>query len=178
MPVGYLQLFPGGLAPDSSGSGNNAAALSYEVSGAAQGTNSPKAAQMKLLFDAATDEHWLFQFQIPGDYGSGGTLRGRFKMASATSGNIQMKGGQVTSVDSSTDDDALAFGTADLSSVVVVPGTQGQVKEFTIALTDANRAANRKSLIFVGRNADAGGTDDDATGDLELLALAFEYTTT
>lgn len=173
MATGYYTLFPGGIAPDGSGSGNNTAALSYEVSGATQTTLTPKTSQLKLLFDASTDEHWMFSFLTPGDYASGGTLRGILKMTSATTGTTGMKGGQVTTVDASTDDDALAFAAADLSASITVPGTQGQTVPFTVALTTTNMAANRKCVMFIGRHA-AG---DSATGDAELLGLNFEYTT-
>ena len=86
MATGFIALFPGGIAPDGSGSGNNTAALSYEVSAAVQTTNTPKATQLKLLFDGATDEHWLFSFLLPGNYASGGTLRGKVKFTSAITG--------------------------------------------------------------------------------------------
>jgi hypothetical protein len=175
MATGYINLFPGGNPPDGSGSINNPAAMDYEVSAAAQGSNSPKASQLKLLFDPTTDEHWLFQLELPGDYASAPVLRGKIKFTSATSGNAIMKAAAVATTDSSTDDDALAFGTADVSAAVAAPATQGQVIEFTIAITAA-LAANRKVLLFVGRDADNGS--DTATGDVELLSLNFEYTTT
>ena len=174
MPTGYFTLFPGGIAPDGSGSGNNTAALSYEVSTGTQTTNTPKSTGLKLLFDGTTDEHWLFSFLIPGDYSSGGTLRGTVKFTSATSGTAIMKGGQGTSVDSSTDDDALVFAAADVSASISAPGTQGQTIGFTIALTATSMAANRKIVVFIGRDPD--NASDTITTDLELLALNFEYT--
>lgn len=174
MPTGIVGLFPGGHAPDNTGSGNKQAGLAYQASGASQTSNTPKASQLSLLFDASTDEHWLFQFRIPADYISGGLLRGKCKFVSATSGNAIMKAGQVTSIDSSTDDDALVFVAADVSAAIAAPGTQGQVKEFTITLTATNMAAGRKCEMFIGRDADNGS--DTATGDLQLLTLDFEYT--
>lgn len=175
MATTFINLFPGGLAPDGSGTGNNTAALSYEVSAAAQTPNTPKAAQLKLLFDAATDEHWLFSFLMPGDYVSGGTLKGIIKFTSAITGNAIMKAGQVSSVNSSTDDDVLAFTAGDLSASIAAPGTQGQTIAFTITLTATNIAANRKIVMFIGRDAD--NASDNAAGDVELLTLNFEYTT-
>ena len=175
MATGYLQLFPGGCATDGSGSGNNTAALSYEVSTGTQTTNTPKATQLKLLFDATTDEHWCFTFAIPGDYSSGGTLRGVAKFTSATTNNAIMKAGQVTSVDASTDDDAVVYAAADVSGSIAAPGTQGQTVTFTIALTATNMAASRKCALFIGRDPD--NASDTATGDLELLTLVLEYTT-
>ena len=176
MATGYINLFPGGIAPDGSGSGNNTAALSYEVSAAAQTSNTPKVTQLKLLFDGTTDEHWLFCFLLPGDYASGGTLRGIVKFTSATTGTAIMKGGQVTSVDSSTDDDALVFVAADVSASISAPGTQGQTIGFTITLTATNMAVARKCVIFIGRDPD--NASDTITTDLELLVLNLEYTTT
>jgi hypothetical protein len=176
MATGYLELFPGGCAPDGSGTINNAAALSYEVSTGTQTANTPKATQLKLLFDAATDEHWMFAFQIPGDYASGGTLRGTFKMTSATASDVIWKGGQASSVNSSTAQGAIVFAAGDLATAVTVPGTAGHTIGFTITLTTTNMAVNRHMELFIGRDADNAG--DTATGDAELLSLNFEYTTT
>ena len=176
MATGFIALFPGGIAPDGSGSGNNTAALSYEVSAAVQTTNTPKATQLKLLFDGATDEHWLFSFLLPGNYASGGTLRGKVKFTSAITGTAIMKGGQVSTVDSSTDDDALTFAAADLSASISAPGTQGQTVEFTVTLTATNMAVNRKVVLFIGRDPD--NASDTITTDLELMNLTFEYVTT
>ena len=174
MSTSYLELFPGGIAPDGSGSGNNTAALSYEVSTGTQTTNTPKATQLKLLFDADTDEHWCFPLLLPGNYGSGGTLRVKGKMTSATSGNVILKAGQVASVDSSTADGAKVFAAADLSSATTVPGTAGYTFEAAITLTTTSMAANRHTVLFIGRDADNAG--DTATGDFELLSAMFEFT--
>jgi hypothetical protein len=116
----------------------------------------------------------LFSFLIPPDYISGGTLRGTVKFTSATTGGAIMKAGQVTSIDSSTDDDALAFAAADVSAAIAAPGTQGQTIGFTIALTTTNMAANRKCVVFIGRDPD--NVSDTITTDLELLVLNLEYT--
>ncbi len=176
MATGHVILFPGGWAPDGSGTGNNPAALSYEVSTGTQTTNTPKVTQIKLLFDGATDEHWIFGFLMPSDYLSGGTLRGKVKFTTATSGTAIMKAGQKSSTDSSTDDDASVYVAADVSSSITAPGTQGQTIGFTITLTTTDMAASRKINIFIGRDPD--NASDTITTDLELLDLNFEYTTT
>ena len=176
MATGYIFLFPGGVATDGSGTGNNTAALSYEVSAATQTTNTPKVTQLKLLFDGATDEHWMCSFLIAGDYSRGGTLRGEVKFTSATTGNAIMKGGQVTTVTDSTDDDALTFAAGDVSAAVAADATQGQTTPFTIALTTTSMLANDKCVVFIGRDPD--NASDTITTDLELLALTLEYTTT
>lgn len=173
MATAYLNLFPGGTAPDGSGTGNNTAALSYVVSTGAQTTNTPKATFLELLFDAATDEHWMFSFQMPGDYASGGTLRGKIKSATVSAGNAIMKAGISPSTGAVNDD---LFNAGDLSSAVALPATAEQEVEFTIALTVTSVVANGRVVVFVGRDAD--NASDTATGDVKLTSLNFEYTTT
>ncbi len=175
MATGYVFLFPGGFGTDNA-TVSQTAALSYDASATAGSGNVPKSYALKLLFDATTDEHWMFSIQTPGDYASGGTLRGHVKFTSATSGAAIMKGGQVSTTDGSTDDDATAYVAADLSSSVSAPGTQGQTVEFTIALTMTNAGAEKLMRLFIGREPD--NASDTATGDVELMDLMFEYTTT
>lgn len=174
MATGYIFLFPGGFAPNGSGSGNNTAALSYEVSTGTQTTNTPKVSRLKLLFDPTTDEHWLFQFQMPGDYASGGTLRGKIGVNAASPGNVIMKAGISEATGNRTDDVFLA---ADLSSAVAMPSTANQVTEFTITLTMTDIAANDEVVLFIGRDAD-NASDTVNSDDVELTSLTFEYTTT
>lgn len=172
--TGYIVLFPGGVGPDNTGTGNNAAALSMDVSTGTQTTNTPKATALKLLFDGATDEHWTFSVPTPGDYVSGGTLRGHVKFTSATTGTAIMKGGQVSTTDSSTDDDVVLYVAGDLSASITAPGTQGQTVEFTITLTATNMGAEKLIRVFIGRDPDHAS--DTITTDLELMDLTLEYT--
>lgn len=174
MGTGYIELFPGGYAPDKSGSGNQHAGLSYQVSTGVQTANTPKVSQLLLLFDPTIDEHWMFSFLIPGDWASGATLHGVLKCAIAITGNIIMKGGQFSSVDGSTNDLTALFTAADLSAAIAAPGVIGQTVSFTIALTTTGMAINRKCIIFIGRDADHAS--DTTTGDVELLSLNLEYT--
>ena len=87
-----------------------------------------------------------------------------------------MKGSIVCSTDSSTDNDAMVFNTVAYSSAIAAPGTQGQTKSFTIALTATGAAANRHCAGFIGRDADnSGAVGDDITTDTELIVLNLEY---
>lgn len=172
--TGYIILFPGGVGTDSTGTTNNSAALSMDVSTGTQTANTPKATALKLLFDGTTDEHWTFSFQTPGDYLSGCTLRGHVKFTSATSGAAIMKAGQVSTTDSSTDDDVTVFVAGDLSASITAPGTQGQTVEFTIACTATNMGAEKLIREFIGRDPDHAS--DTITTDLELMDLMLEYT--
>ena len=173
MPTGYIPLFPGGVAPDGSGTGNNTSALSYNVSTGTQTTNTPKKTQLVLLFDSATDEHWMFSFKMPGDYSSGGTLRGGIYSA-ATTGNVIMKGGISEAIGSVLDDVFLA---SDVSAAIAVSATANQEVEFTISLTMTSIVANDTIVIFIGRDAD-NASDTVNADDVGLTALTFEYTTT
>jgi hypothetical protein len=152
--------------PDGSGSGNNPAALATEISSGSQETNSPKVTQEVLAFDAATDEHAMWAFTMPANYGSGGTIKGKVKAASATSGSFVVKAGIAPCEDGTDDDDALVFNTVG-TDTVTVPAVQGELVEFEILLTMTNVAAGRKCVLFVGRDADNGS--DNGAGDMLMV---------
>lgn len=176
MATGIIELFPGGEAPDGS-SGNAAAAFTVEKCSGSPPTDAPNVHQAKLLFDGATqDECWLFSLILPADFSLSTTplLRGVCKFTSATSGTAIMKAGQQSTTNGSTDDDAAAFAAKDVSASISAPATQGQTVEFTINLTTTGMAANRKCVIFIGRDYD--NASDTITTDLELLGLVLEYT--
>lgn len=168
-------LFPGGVPTDGTGSLNSNAALTYEVSSAAQTAGTPKVSQLVCLFSNSFDSNWEFSLRLPGDYSSGGTLVGAYKMDIATTGNVVWKGGQVTSVPGSTNDNTLAFAAVDTSWANLVPGSAGQTALFSVTLTTTDMAANRKTTIFLGRRGSL--TSDTANGYAKLLTLDFEYLT-
>lgn len=167
-----IDLLNTGIGTDNSGTNNNAAYIGYEVSPAVQTAGTPKVTQTKINFVSTGNTFWTFNYQIPAEYTSGGTLRGKFKMASATTGNVEWRAGQVSTIDLSTNDNSLAFAASDTTGSVSVPGTLGHVKEFTITLTTTNMLANRKMALFIGRDTSVGS---NATGDAELVSLAFEF---
>ncbi len=162
-----------GIAPDTSGSGNAAAELRKTVSSGSQTTNTPKLSYYELRFDQSIDEHWMWAFQLPGDYVSGGTVRLLWG-ALVTSGNVVWKAGIEIADPSSTDLDATVFNAADLAVASAVPGTVGHYKETTITLTMTGATALDWAEVFVGRDADVAG--DTAAGDAVLVAATFEYT--
>ena len=176
MGTGHIILFPGGFATDSSGSGNNAGTPQFTVSSGTQTSNTPKAGFLSIALDSATDEHWLFQFPLPSDYASGGTLRGKLRCG-ATSGNVIMKAGAVPILDNTTDIDVAVFNAADVSSAIAADAVIGKPSPFTIALTTTGFTANALVLAFCGRDAD-NGSDTMNSNDAEILSLVFEYTTT
>ena len=164
---------PGGIAPDGSGSGNNPATPEVMVSSAGQTTNAAKATTIWLLFDPATDEHWLWALELPGDYVSGGTLRLTWSTKGTSTNAVYWKGAAAIGVVGTTDMDAIAFDTVVLGNGAGA-STQGVTTQTTIALTMTNAAANRPMILMVGRDAD-NGSDTNAS-DACLISCTFEYT--
>jgi len=130
------------------------------------------------LFDDTTDEilHWTFR--MPENYASGLTLKCQYKMASATTNEVIVACEVMAVSDGDAQDvDADSYDTANTSSAATVPGTAGYLDEVSLTLTNADSvAAGDFTAIKFRRDADNVG--DDATGDMELIALSLEYTTT
>lgn len=130
-----------------------------------------------LLFDAATDEeaHFLLDVSL---YGSGNiTVKVRYSMASATSGDVIW----AAQLMAQTPDDAVDLVTAtwDTANTVTdtVPGTAGHMTEATITLSNLDSlAAGDYAILKIYRDANAAG--DTATGDAELIQLQIEFSDT
>lgn len=176
MTTGRVLLpIPGGVAPDGSGSGNNPATPEKVVSSGSQTSNSPKATYVRLLFDPTTDEHWLWDFELPGDYASGGTLRLKFSNKGTSTNGVTWKAGTAIAVVGTTDKDAIVFDTV-VTANATPSATTGITTEVTLTLTMTNAAANRPMVLFVGRDPD--NASDTNASDMALEEATFEYTTT
>ena len=179
MATGHVVLpIPGGIAPDGSGSGNNPARPSTLISGGTQTTNSSKVTLVGLLFLGATnDEHWAWQFNMPSNYASDGTLRLTWQLIGTSTNTVVWKAAAFCPIAGTTDTDGAA-GIYD--TVVTASGTpsatQGIQTQTTLTLTMTNAAASRYINIMVGRDQDNGS--DTNTSDAFLVAATFEYTTT
>jgi len=135
-------------------------------------------ATWKALFDASATESILFQFRVPANYSSSPVLKIQYSMASATSGGVDFECEVmcVTTGDAQ-DTDAGSFDTVnEVTGGDTVPGTAGYMKEVSITLTNADSIA-AGDLILLRINRDHDDSDDTATGDAEILAVSFEYTT-
>lgn len=131
----------------------------------------------QLNYDAATDEWACWSDRMPVNYASAPVAKVVYKMASATTGDVvlDVRLGATTPGDA-VDEDAQDYGSAN-TATNTVPGTAGHTKEVSITLTNADSiAAGDLYSIRVARNGSSGS--DTATGDLELLAVVIEYTTT
>ena len=172
MATGTILLCIGAaVLPD--GSSNNAAAGIQRVKSSGGVHNSHF---LQATLDASTDEFLFWSFRMPVDYSSGLTLKAPYKMASATSGNVLLQAYVAAVSDGDLQDiDAKAFATVNLSAAKAVPGTAGYPDEIVLALTnDDGVVAGDWVCVEVGRDADNGS--DTATGDMELLDCALEYT--
>lgn len=165
------------LAGTAPGGGSNDAAArpeAFSSSSAASSGNPgglPIVRGVRLLFSPSTDQHWLWQFAIPQDYASGGTLRLWFGVKTA-SNNVVWKAALRGYTDSTTDISSTGFDTS-AQTTSAAPGTN-TVKQDTIALSVGSLAAGRFVVLEVGRDAD--NTSDNNTGDAVLYAVQFEYT--
>lgn len=160
-----------GTLPDGS-SGNAAPQFTRRL-----GTESnPKKVYLTADFDASTDEHLWWTFQVPQNYASGGTLRLHWQ-ANATSGNVVWgaRVGAVTPADADTlTEHATAAAT---TATTAVNATEARrLVQTTIAPSVNSAAAGDTVVVVVYRDAD--NASDTCSVDAELVSVSFDYTTT
>lgn len=131
----------------------------------------------RVLFDDTVDEAVVYGFRMPQDYASGAVIKLQYSMTSGSADQVEWE----VAVMAVTDGQAVDIGTASFDTVnvavVTVPGTAGYLDEASITLTnDDSVAAGDFVYIYISTDSD-DGTNDDATGDRELVQLTLEYTT-
>lgn len=127
-----------------------------------------------LLFDDTTPEGVYFQFRMPSDFSSAPVLKLVYSMVSATTGTIEFEVSVWAATDGE-DVDTESYDTVN-NGTETVPGTAGLSSDLSVTLTNADSlAAGDLVRIKLFRDAD-DGTNDTATGDLELRAATLEYT--
>ena len=127
-------------------------------------------------FDAAADEHIVYNFQLPTNYASGGTVRLHW-MANATTGNV-VWGSRVGAI---TPDDAdtpveHAQAAATTTTTAVNATEARRLTESTISPSTDSAVAGDEIFLIVYRDAD--NASDTCSVDVELLSVSFDYTTT
>lgn len=157
-----------GVAPTT-----NPATLTKVTSGGAAVTNGPVLTYNVLEFNDTTDQHYMWNFRIPDDYVSGGTITLTWGHVANTN-NVIWKAGAKPCDASSTVVSSASYNNADAAAASPVPGTIGQFKETSITLTMTGASPGDFLALFVGRDADAGG--DTAVGNARLLCVQFSYT--
>lgn len=131
----------------------------------------------KLLGDATTGESGAWQFRLPSNYSSSPVLKIQYTMVSATTGGVALD----ASVDAVSDGDSQDVDTETYDTkntgTATVPGTAGYLDEISIPLTNNDgMAAGDFAKIKLAR--DPANGSDTATGDIEIIAVSLEYTTT
>lgn len=130
----------------------------------------------RLLFDATTDEAAVWQLVLPDYWSAHGQLNLLFSLTSATTLQVAWEAATMCV----SPGDAADVGTASFATGVrepgnTVPGTAGFLDSEAIDLTDDACAAGDLMFVYVSTDANHG-TDDDATGDRELVGLSYEFT--
>ncbi len=131
----------------------------------------------KVLFATDSTEEIIFQFELPENYASAPVLKLKYAMASATSGKVDLEA-KIMAIADGEDIDSASFATLnEVSGGTTVPGTAGFRDTIPIPLTNNDSMAAEETVILhIQRDHD--DADDTATGDLELIGAALEYTTT
>lgn len=129
----------------------------------------------RLLFDNTTDEGAVWQFKMPNNYSSSPILEIVYSMTAATANNVEFEG----AIMCVSDGDAADVGTASFSTIAVgsatVPGTAGYSDKINITLTDDSCAADDAVFVYLSTDAD-DLTNDNATGDREVISVSLSYT--
>lgn len=127
-----------------------------------------------LLFDAATDEEAQFLLDVS-QYGSGNvTVKVRFSMASATTGNVVLTAALMAYTPGDAVDLVTDTFAAVNSATISVPGTAGHMKEGTITISNLDSLAGGDyALLKITRDADHAS--DTASGDMEFTGVQIEY---
>ncbi len=135
-----------------------------------------------LLFDATTDEIVGWQFRVPENHSNSAdpVLKIQYSMVSAVAGDTPNSevvfSCEVMCVTDGETIDSDSYDTINVSTATTVPATAGLMDEISLTLSnnDSMAAGDYCALRF-RRDADNAG--DDAAGDAEVWAVAFEYTT-
>lgn len=131
----------------------------------------------KLLLDATTDEAAVWQFTMPSNYSSAPTLDIHFAMASGEANEVEFEASIMcyTPTTDTANVDTASFANCAVGTSTTVSATAGEVYSQSITLTDDSCAAGDIVWIWVSTDAD-DATNDDATGDREVINLEFGYT--
>lgn len=149
---------------------------------ALDGTNPPPMRfedhRWEMVLDDTTVQPFFWTWRMPENYASAPVLKVQFKATAAVTGDfgIDVAIFAVSSGDSE-DVDVPTFATDNVSAGVTVPDTTaGKLGEVSLALSnDDGLAAGDLISLRLNRNTSVAS---DATGDIEVVAVSLEYTTT
>lgn len=130
----------------------------------------------RVLFDATTDESAVFTSILPSNYSSAPVCKIAYSMNSGTANEAEWE----CAVMCVTPGDAADIGTASFAAgataVETVPGTAGHTDTLvSITPTDDSCAAGDIIYVYISTDSD-DATNDDATGDRELVGAYLSFT--
>lgn len=130
----------------------------------------------RLLFDDSTDEAAVWDLVIPDNYTSTPVVKIIYSMASGTASEVEWE----AAIMCVTPGDAADIGTASFAAgataTETVPGTAGHTDTLvSITPTDDTCAAGDLAYVYISTDAN-DGTNDDSTGDRELVGAYLSYT--
>lgn len=159
----------GAYLPDDS-AGSAAAQIQKKTSSDA---TDPQLFWIEALFDASTDEHLYWHFDMPSNYGSGLKTRVFYKCASATSG-VAAFGAAISALTpgDSVDMDADELASFNLGTGTV-PGTAGYMNMIEIDMANDDSVAPGDSVILALRR---DVSEDGVSGDIEVVMVKVAYT--
>ena len=130
----------------------------------------------KILFAADSTEQIIYQFELPENYASAHVSKDKYAMASATSGKIAWET-EVMAIGDGEDIDTASFDSVnEVSGGTTVPGTAGFRDTIQQSLTDNDSMAPEETVLM-RKSRVHDDSDDTATGDMEYIGGALEYTT-
>lgn len=130
----------------------------------------------RCLFDDTTDEAAIFYGILPSTYSSAPVCNLIYSMATGTANQVEWE----CAIQCTTPGDAEDIGTetfaAGVTSIVTVPGTAGHT-DTLVSITPTNDSCAAGDLIYFYISTDANdATNDDATGDRELVGAYGSFT--
>ena len=131
----------------------------------------------RLLFDETVDECATWQIRLPDYWAAHSQLNLVFSMASGAANEVQWEAGImcITPTTDNADVGSASFANGAESAAITVAATAGRPYNAPITLTDDSCAAGDIMFIVVSTDGN-DATNDDATGDRELVGLEYEFT--
>jgi len=126
-----------------------------------------------LAFDASTNESCDWTFPVPTGWTGTITAEVCYRMASATSGDVDLdvQVEAISNGDALDTDSTSSFDTVNSVDNTTVPATAGYIDVVSITLTN-NDSSAAGDMIRIRFNRDAAS--DTASGDLELLWIEIQ----
>lgn len=178
MATGTILLYPGAVVLPDGTTDNVFCGIQVAKSTGTPPTNGPNLFFEELLFDGTTDEMCFFNFQMPSDYASGGSVIIHWKRASGTGAADVVWKSAVAAI---TPGGAEVPNTKVLNTVstaTTAAGTTSQaVQTTTISPSMDSAVASDTVFVMVGRDA-SNASDTLNAVDAQVVSVSIIYTTT